>query len=245
MFSPDSRFLALAGTQNDVLLCDLRPDGEARWLGIPVHRTSSLAFSADGATLAVAGDASNEILLWDVLKGRARAVLRGHGSCVQIVAFSPDGRSLASAATSEQVIVIWEVAAARARLRLDAPGEPVERLAFSQGGALLASASGRIPRIRLWDTASGRLQRDFGDSHPASHVAFSANGEFLATVGIDGTIRLWSVAKGETRNSLATQPDSIGTLAISSDGKRLATSGINGGFCLWNLPKIWRTAPDP
>ncbi len=77
VFSQDNRFLALGGTQPDVLLCDLRPNGAARPLGIPVQRTSSLAFSPDAGTLAVAGGASKEIILWDVFEGHARATLRG------------------------------------------------------------------------------------------------------------------------------------------------------------------------
>ncbi len=243
VFSPDSRFLALGGTQPDILLWDLRPDGAARPLGIPVQRTSSLAFSPDGGTLAVAAVDSKEIILWDVFEGHALATLRDHESPVHTITFSPDGRSLASGATSDPVIIIWDVPAARPRLRLDVPDGPVRTLAFSPDGALLASACGRVPSVRLWDMSTGRQHRQFTENLPASHVAFSANGQFLATYN-DETIQLWKVATGEAWNSLDTAPPRINTLAVSSDGLHLAVSADDEDLCLWNLAKIRRPKPE-
>ena len=237
-FSPDGRSLALGGTRPDVWLYDLRPDGTARPLGIPVEQTSSLAFSQDGGTLAVASDDCNEIFLSDVYKGQLRSTLRGHESPVQNLTFSPDGQSLASAEASNPVIHIWDLPAARSGCRLLLTAGPVRALAYSPDGALLASVSGRVPRVQLWDPNSGQEQRQFEENFTASHVAFSANGQFLASADYDGTIRVRRVATGELCNSMATQPAWIAALAVSSDGRRLAVSGNNGDFCIWNLDKI-------
>ncbi len=242
-FSPDGRFLALGGRQPDVLLCHLKQDGAVRLLGIPVQRTSSLAFSSDGGTLAVAGGATKEITIWDLSEGHARAILRGHDSPVNTIAFSPDGRSLASAGISDSVIILWDVPGVRARLRLDVPDGPVRTLSFSPDGSLLASVSGRVPQVRLWDTSTGRQHRQFTENLPSSHVAFSANGQFLATHH-EQTIRLWKVATGEAWNSLNIAPARINTLAVSSDGRHLAVTGDEGELCLWNLAKIRRPEPD-
>ena len=157
---------------------------------------------------------------------------------------SPDGLSLASGAASDPVIIIWDLSASRSRLRLELSDRTVRALAFSPDSALLASACGRVPRVQLCDTITGRRQRRFSEDLPATHVAFSANGEFLATADLNGTIRLWSVATGEARSILTTQPAWIDTLAVSSSGRHLAVSGNNGDFCLWNLNRIWGSEPE-
>ena len=154
VFSPDGRYLALGGTQADVMLCDLKRNGAALPLGIPVHQISSLAFSPDGGTLAVASDTSNEIILWDLAKKQARAILRGHESPVLTLAYSPDG-SLASAAASDRVIIIWDVSAAQSRRRLDLADGPV------RGARLRPGRSPSCISLRP-NSASSALGSDHG-----------------------------------------------------------------------------------
>jgi WD40 repeat protein len=75
-------------------------------------------------------------------------------------------------------------------------------VAFSPDGRLLATASSD-KTARLWDPATGEHLRTLAGhgEHlriPAGHgglvlgVAFSPDGRLLATVGSDGTARLWN-----------------------------------------------------
>ncbi|MHB1559885.1 MAG: WD40 repeat domain-containing protein, partial [Isosphaeraceae bacterium] len=86
-------------------------------------RVESLAFSADGRTVA-SGDSGGAVKLWDVGAGEELMTLESHGGPVRGIRFSPDGRSLASAAdrpdgTGE--VFLWhgtdEPAVAEARAR--------------------------------------------------------------------------------------------------------------------------------
>jgi hypothetical protein len=56
----------------------------------------SVAFAADDATLASAGDDST-VRLWDITTGEPKKTLHGHEGPVRSVAFSADGATLASA----------------------------------------------------------------------------------------------------------------------------------------------------
>src|SRR6185437_5635453 len=73
---------------------------------------------------------------------------------------------------------------------------PVTGLALSPDGRTLAMAG---DGVQLWQTASG--QRAGAQIPPAGKsadqaVAFSPDGKTLATLGTDGTARLWDAATG-------------------------------------------------
>ena len=65
-----------------------------------------------------------------------------------------------------------------------------------------------------------------------SEVAFSSDGKLLATVGTDGTVRLWNPATGKPVRALLPASTGLGGgvrgLAFSPDGKLLASAGADG-----------------
>ncbi|WP_199247710.1 serine/threonine-protein kinase [[Phormidium] sp. ETS-05] len=79
-----------------------------------------------------------------------------------------------------------------------------------------------------------------GHSQDVRSVAFSPDGKTLASGSLDGTIKLWDLAKGQTRQTLKadTAPGEMvySLLAISPDGEILASnSGSRGSIEIWNL----------
>lgn len=59
-------------------------------------------------------------------------------------------------------------------------------------------------------------------------VAYSPDGQRLASIGVDGTARVWDAATGEMVYSLSGDPDTIGyDIAFSPDGKLLAASWLS------------------
>jgi hypothetical protein len=109
-------------------------------------------------------------------------------------------------------------------------------VAFSPDGKLLASA-GKDGYVRLWNPLTGQqagapLLADPGDEGSQFYgvgvfsVAFSPNGELLASGGGDGTVRLWNL---RTRRLAAAPIHPGGVLAVgvvfSPNGKLLASAG--------------------
>jgi WD40 repeat protein/serine/threonine protein kinase len=66
-------------------------------------------------------------------------------------------------------------------------------------------------------------------------VAFSPDGQTLASVSVDRTVRFWDVASGLERVNLTGHTDRIYCVAFSPDGKTLASGGRDGTVKLWDV----------
>ncbi|MFN6528315.1 serine/threonine-protein kinase [Nostoc sp. ChiSLP03a] len=74
-----------------------------------------------------------------------------------------------------------------------------------------------------------------GHSNPVDSVAFSRDGNTLASGSYDKTIKLWNLATGEQIRTLTGHSDKIWSVAISPDGKTLVSGSEDKTIKLWNL----------
>ena len=245
--SPDTKLLAAGANDGLVELSGTgmqTPFGES--LGRVKGGAWRLVLFDDGKTIVSAGDGA--LRLWDVSTGRLREPpFRGHKGAVLGVAVTRDGRTLASAG-DDGTVRLWNVATRRQTgpplLRQNAA---VQSVTFSPDGRTLAAEgvghSGQT--VRLWDVPTRRqlgvLPHRFIVSSlggiPAT-VAFSPDGETLATAGNDSGIRLWDVATRRELLPLLPTTEAPGAMAISPDGRLIASAA--GTFedptiILWDL----------
>jgi WD40 repeat protein/serine/threonine protein kinase len=160
-FSPDGRWLALAGPNGAVSLVDWA--GPRKVIPVAGHKShvASLVFSADGRWLATAGVEDRMVKVWDLegLEGAAPSTPQAAHvltapSFVCDLAFSPDGRRLAG--ISRDLITMWDVATGHEVLTLrGAPQRHWDpafnpRVTFSPDGKRLAGTNWD-ESISLWE----------------------------------------------------------------------------------------------
>jgi WD40 repeat protein len=149
-YSPDGRWLACAG-EDDQVLCLW----EARTLRLTARFTGhtgaimSVAFNPDGRRLVSAADRDRTVRVWDLSTGKSRA-LEGHTDMVYAAVFHPGGARVASAGR-DRAIWLWDLATGQEVARLEGHANYVWSLAFSPDGTSLVSGSGD-GTVRLWDT---------------------------------------------------------------------------------------------
>ncbi|PLZ33455.1 hypothetical protein CBP28_03640, partial [Fischerella thermalis WC559] len=66
-------------------------------------------------------------------------------------------------------------------------------------------------------------------------VAFSSDGELLASTSTDRTLRLWSVRTGECLRVLQVETGWLLSVAFSPDNRMLATSSQDHTIKLWDI----------
>ncbi len=109
--------------------------------------------------------------------------------------------------------------------------------AFSPDGKLLCVGYGEKERdklLSLWDVEGLRHVADLeGHRHDIRAVAFSPDGQLLATVSRDATMRIWDVATRKTLHVMTFPRGSSDAVAFSSNGHEVA-SASEASLYIWD-----------
>ncbi len=226
-FSVDGRLLASAGLDNTIRFWDVEGGKEVRTLRGHVSGVLQTAFSPDGRWLASCGVLDRAIRLWDVASGGEARTPCSHNDSVFGLDFSPDGRMLASRGL-DNAVKIWEVGTWKLLRTLTAD---TGSLAFSPDSRWIALGSDA--GVGIWETATAKLVRTLPGQKGVRAVAFSRDGQWLASVGVENfkqSTKLWDPKSGRLISTLPTGgPD----LAFSPDGRLLAVAA--GDAQVWDV----------
>lgn len=234
-FTPDSQIVAAGMSYGVVRLWSATTGEPIRTLEGHRYAVRAIAISPTGQTLASAS-ADNTVKLWNLQTGRLLQTMSIHpeNGIFHTLAFSPNGQRLATA-TDQNTLQLWEVPSGRlVRTMVNRAGNGIAPLplAFSPDSTTLATGDADNS-IKFWNANTGARQLTLRVDEPIRHLAYSPNGEWLATS--DGTTaRLWNLARRETVHFIALnqtaghpiQPTNLGLIAFSPDGQTLATSTL-------------------
>ena len=226
----------LAGLGEDVAVIDMK---SVKTVGSYEGHQADVTAAALSLTtpLAVTGDETGEMQLWEVDKGTQIRKLGAHKASIQSVALAPNG---AFAATGSEAcrIRLWDLQTGEQRDLENADWAEYEQdvtyVTFSRDGTrVLAGGSGG--RVSMWDVETGRrLARYSGLKLPVSCVRLSdEGGQVLATtepVEYRGanhlTICHWDAATATLINEFnITIPSMQCCVAPDRGGKRLIIAG--------------------
>jgi RNA polymerase sigma factor (sigma-70 family) len=112
-------------------------------------------------------------------------------------------------------------------------GAEVFAAAFSPNGRTVAV--GGLDQIHLWDVARDREAGNWpGHRGAVTALAFSTDGQTLASAGKDLTVRLWNAATGQEIRSWTSPPPAITVLTFSPNEPILVSGSSDGGVQLWD-----------
>lgn len=232
-FAPNASMLGVSDRDQSVVLWDFVA-GRPSPLPLAVRPIWALAFSANGATLALADGAG--VRLVDVA---TRAAIPGMAFDVKHVAslaFSPDARTLAMGARDGK-LWLWHLSEGRPRPPVRAHLTPVNSLAFTTDGKLLASASMTADDVGVWSAETGRRLALFRNQASVQALAFAPGGSDLATAGHDGAVRIWNVLTTSPPRIVIREPTPITALGFSPNGMTLACGGM-GWIGLYKVDEL-------
>jgi WD40 repeat protein len=196
-----------------------------------------VAFSPDG-TRVMAGDAGITAMeVWNLgPTGNAEwANLPAAGR--PAAEFMPDGRRIVTTSSrgadyeSGRAVTIWDLQTGR-DLRTIGPATDFLRfLAFDVrpdggsiaiGGRSTPGGFGGASAARAWDTSTGEELYRIGHDLDVNEVAFSPDGEYLATAGWDGSAKI--VDRSGRVIQILGGGTPVSDVAFSSDGRLVATA---------------------
>ncbi len=228
--SPDGQRLAVAMKFQEVGIYDVALGELVKRFRSPLAGVYEVVYSPDGKTLYVAAHGGFATYDTETFSQKMRVRTDTMYSPV----LSQDGRWLAFDTPSGQVH-LWNLNLNREIARFDGPTRAedyfLSRLAITPDGRQIVYAG--ATEVRTWRLDAQPEKRILQvQGNAMGDIAFSPDGQLLATVGTDNQVRLWDSLTRELLHTFELDGYCL-AVAFSPDGRLLAGGGF-GKLRLWD-----------
>lgn len=200
-------------------------------------------FTPDGDQLATVGD-DRTIRFWSLEGVQKSRLAEAHDDYIYGLDFSPTGKTFATA-SEDGTVKLWTLDGAPINTLIadgaDLPlnDSAVRSVRFNAKGQL--ATAGRDGMIRLWDGTGQLLGKWAGHTNEITALAFSPSAvsasQQLASVALDGKVKLWNLEKDKAIRTLTLTPpgesDELWSVAFSPDGQWIAAGGHQDRVYVW------------
>jgi WD40 repeat protein len=200
--------------------------------GAPVY---GMAISPEGRFLAMGGLKTN-VLIFDLETRQPAADLVSDHEYISNLVFSRDGKTLAVCYERPgNVMKTWDTATWQETATFTHVTERIDYhdVLFSLDDKELVIASNENVEIKFLDLATKKIVREFPEhSRGPYQIAFSPDGNLLASASDDGTLRLWNMGTGVNVKTIQNGHEA-GAVAFSPDSTLIAFSVWGEGVQVW------------
>lgn len=204
---------------------------ECRTIPLASNPLAAIAVAPRGDRIAVCLTAGTISLFGAADSSLDQATLTVQGTWAL---FGPLGHQLFAGGTRPGM-VLWDITGGATASPSYVLRDAITCSARSPDGKWIATASGsRDPfaqqdrLVRIWDATTGKVVHNLtGHTKPVCALEFSGDGQTVASGDLDGEIRLWESASGQSRTT-GTFRGRVQRIAFATDGSRFVT--LTDGF---------------
>ncbi|TPX44060.1 hypothetical protein SeMB42_g03179 [Synchytrium endobioticum] len=171
------------------------------------------------------------------------------GGGINLVSAAYDSKStLLVAGFSNGVFGLWEMPDFTNIHSLSISTKKINTVAINPSGEWLAFGSSKLGQLLVWEWQSeSYILKQQGHRHDTSCVAYSPDGQYVATGGDDGKLKIWSTLSGFCHVTFTEHVSSITAVEFAKAGQVVYTASLDGTVRAFDLIRYrnFRTFTSP